>query len=211
MKRFALLLVAFFLALAEPLAAQRDFLTAHEVDQIRIAQEPNERLKLYIHFARQRIDLLQQLFSKYTAGRSSMIHDTLDHYTKIIEAIDTVSDDALKRKLALDEGIGAVASAEKDMLAILQKFDDDGAPDYKRYQFSLKQAIETTEDSLDLAKEDLKKRTAGVEAQAAKEKKERESMMQPKDLEEKRAEEKKAAAVESKKKAPTLRRKGEVK
>ncbi|MGH9722069.1 MAG: hypothetical protein ACRD8O_17820, partial [Bryobacteraceae bacterium] len=129
--------LALFLVLAAPLAAQRDFLTAHEVDQIRLAQEPNERLKLYIHFARQRVDLLQQLFAKYNAGRSSMIHDTLDHYTKIIEAIDTVSGDALKRKLPLDEGIGAVANAEKEMLAILQKFDDDSAPDYKRYQFSL--------------------------------------------------------------------------
>jgi hypothetical protein len=34
--------------------------------------------------------------------------------------------------------------------------------------------------------------------------------MQPKDVEEKRATEKKAAETQSKKKAPTLRRKGEV-
>jgi len=203
-------LVCACLAAAPAAAQRRDFLTAHEVEQLRLTQEPNARLQLYLHFARQRIDLLEQAFAKEKAGRSSLIHDTLEDYTRIIDALDTVADDALKRQIAIVEGMAAVAQAEKEMLKALQKLDDARSADYSRYQFALKQAMETTQDSLEMAEQDLKERSAAVAARVEAEKKERESLMQPKDLEEKRAVEKKAAAEAAKKKVPTLRRKGEV-
>jgi hypothetical protein len=191
------------------LAQRRDFLTADEIDQVRLAQEPNERLKLYLYFARQRLDMVEQLIAKEKAGRSALIHDALDDYTKIIEAIDTVSEDALKRKLDIAPGAAAVVSTGKELLSKLKKIEDDPPKDYARYKFSLEQAIETTEDSMEMAQEDLGTRAAGVAEKAEKERKEIESVMQPKDLEEKRTAEKKAAEAEKKKKAPTLRRKGE--
>lgn len=194
-----------FLSLAS--AQNRDFLTADEADQVREAQDPNLRLQLYVKFAQNRLALLTQLLSKEKAGRSTMIHDTLEDYTHIIEAIDTVTDDAIKRKAAVAEGIQAVAAAEPEMLAALRKLEGTRGKDYARYEFALSQAIETTQDSAELSAQDLTQRSAEVEAKDKREKTELESMMKTEDREKKQVEEKKE--TEQKRKPPTLRRKGE--
>jgi len=200
----------FCLLLAPAAAADRDFLTADEIDQIKLAQEPNERLKLYAQFAKQRVDLVKSLLSKEKAGRTLMVHDALEDYSNILDTIDTVADDALRRKADIKVGMGAVAAIEKEALPVLEKIQENQPKDIARYEFILKQAIETTNDSMQAAQEDLSARSAAIEAKEARDKKELESVMQPKDLEQKKAEEKRAETETKKRKAPTLRRKGEV-
>lgn len=203
-------LVAFFLCTAGLLAAQedRDFLTANEVDQVREAQDPNERLLLYIHFARQRMDLLDQYLAKEKPGRSIFVHNTLEDYSKIIEAIDSVSDDALRHNRPIDKGMIAVVGAEKEFLDKLNKIDSSQPNDLDRYKFVLQQAIDTTSDSRELSLEDAKKRGAELNAADAKEKQTREAMMPSKEVNER----KKAADqtdTNQQKKTPSLYRPGE--
>jgi hypothetical protein len=201
-------LIAVFLC-AAPFAgaqAKRDFLTNDEANQIRNAQEPNDRIKLYVHFARQRLDQVLQLMEKDKAGRSALIHDLLDEYTQVIEAIDTVADDSLRRHLPIDKGNAAAIPEEKAMLQALQKIQDSSPKDVARYDFVLKEAIDTTSDSLDLSQQDLDARTASVEAEAAKERAARQAELTPAErAEDQAAADKKAAQP----KKPTLLRPGE--
>jgi hypothetical protein len=205
MKYFVAILALTFSAFAQ----QRDYLTADEIDQVREAQEPNARLQLYVHFAKQRLAQVQQLLAKEKAGRSALIHDALEDYTRLIEAIDTVSDDALRRKVALDEGMKAVADAEKEMLTTLNKIEESNAKDLPRFEFALKAAIDTTSDSEELSQEDLKTRSTELATKDTKEKEEKQAVMGTKEKEEKKLAEKTADDGKPKRKAPSLYKPGE--
>ncbi len=199
--------------LSLPLSAQqRDFLTPDESDQLRLVQEPNDRLKLYAKWARLRIDEIEQTVAGGKAGRAVFIHDLLEDYSHIIEASDTVADDALRRKLTIDIGIAAVSSTEQEMLDHLTKIRDSKPKDLARYEFVLRDAIDTTEDSLELGRQDLQSRAAEVLAKARKEKEAQAEGMKPVEGTERKtgeaaAGEKKAEAP--KRKPPTLLRPGE--
>lgn len=212
MRRIPLVLPVVLLAcwlIGGALAQTRDFLTSDEVEQVRLAQEPNERIELYLKFAEKRIDLVDQLLSRDKPGRSLLIHDALDDYANIIDAIDTVGDDALRRKLPIDKGMSATVKAEKGFLTKLNKIEPSSPDDLSRYQFVLQTAIDATSDSLDLSGGNVAKRAADVHAEDAKEEQKRESMMKPSEVAAKKKAE--AAAEEKKKKQPTLYRPGEKK
>ena len=188
-------------------AQDRDFLTANEVEQVREAQDPNDRLLVYLKFARQRIDLVNQYLAKEKPGRSLFVHDALEDYRRIIEAIDSVADDALRRNAVLDKGMLAVIAGEKSFLEQLNKISDAPPKDYERYKFVLTEAIDTTTDSHDLSLEDANKRKMNLNAQDTQEKKEREALMPEKEVKERQ----KAAGKEDegKKKVPSLLKPGE--
>jgi hypothetical protein len=204
--RTAILLIA---ASALPALAQREFLTNDEIDKIREAQEPNLRLKTYILFARQRIDQLQQQIAKDKKGRSLAIRQLLEDYAQIIDAIDTVSDDALKHKVNIAEGVAAVAEAERKIISILQKIEDSRPHDLEMYEIALKDAIGDTSDSLDTTQQDLGVRGEIVAAKEAEEKKKIESLTGDKEKKEQKTEDAKVDGGKPKRAPPTLYKPGE--
>jgi hypothetical protein len=208
------LLVFTILACAASACAHKDFLTEDEIEKVREAQLPNDRLKLYALFAKQRLDQLQRLLEREKRGRSLTARELLEDYSSIIDAIDTVSDDALKRGVDITEGTVAVTEAEKRFLAQLNKIEDRNLADVDLYQVALKEAIASTSDSMDLAKEDVASRGAKLSAEDKKDKEEAEKTLAAEDSKGKPPEETKTAAAtpddgKPKRKPPTLLRPGE--
>ncbi len=167
MKRLLIVLL-----MTVPAFAQKDFLSSTEVDQVREVQEPVARIKLYLLFAKQRLDQVQSLMSRDRPGRSGEIRQLLEDYTSIVDAIETVSDDALARKGDLTLAPAAITDSENKYLAQLKKVQASTPRDLEMYDFELKEAIAATSDSLDSAKEDLDSRLRDVTTKVEKEKKE---------------------------------------
>jgi len=184
-------------------AATRDFLTAEEIDQIRAAQEPNLRVQLYLKFAQARVAQLNQLLSRERTGRTALVHDLLEDYTGIIEALDTVADDALRRKVDITPGMAIVVPGEKLLLEQLKKVEQSAPSDMARYEFVLKDAIDVTEDSIDLS-DDLSERAREISAKDQREEEVRKAGLSP--AEAKAEADSKAKQEKQTKKAPTLRR-----
>lgn len=181
---------------------RRDFLTDHEADVIRESQETTQRIRHYLHFARLRLEIVRQQLAKKTPGRSATIHRGLKEYGRIIETIDVVIDDALADEKAVDQIMGKIVSEEDQFLTSLQRFSDDLADDHFRYAFILEDAIEITQDSIELARQDLEKRLATILAADERAQREIEISMTPALREENTK--MKAKEAKEKSKRPTL-------
>ena len=202
-------LAALLICLAAPLCLpqDRDFLTPNEIAQIREAQDPNDRLVLYVKFASQRLDLVQQYLAKDKPGRSLFIHNYLEDYNHIIEAMDAVSDDALLHHKDIDQGAIAALNAEHDFLEKLNKIQNSEPKDLDRYKFLLSEAIDTTTDSQEAGKQDTSKRAGELAAAKDKEQKDREALMPKKEVSSRKKDA--AAQEEPKRKIPSLLKPGE--
>ena len=209
MKPLAFLLLPAFALTLGAQTADRDFLTPNEVDQVRMAQDPNDRIALYIHFAKTRMDLIQQYLGQDKPGRSIFIHNALEDYSKIIEAIDSVTDDALRHNRPVDKGMIALVNAEKEFLDQLDKIEGSNPRDFDRYKFVLAEAMDATRDSRELSLEDSAKRGTELSAKDTKEKTERESLMTTKEVASRKKEAQKTSGDAEKKNIPSLYRPGE--
>lgn len=107
----------------------RDPLNDLEVDKIRdSAQEPEVRLKLYVEFARARLDKMQQVHSDPKAAdrdeqTKTALQDFIDIYDELQENVDTFADrkedlrKALKPVIEADTEFGSKLRAFKSSLA----------------------------------------------------------------------------------------------
>src|SRR6266849_10485028 len=143
------------LLLAVSAAAQqhhRDPLNDLEIDKLRdAAQLPETRLKLYVEFARARLDKLQQVRADTKAAdrepqKRAALQDFLDVYDELDTNVDTFADrrddlrKALKPVIEADTEFGSKLRAFKASLARAPK-------EAESYAFLLGSALETVDSA----------------------------------------------------------------
>ena len=156
-------------AAALPCAAQqhrRDPLTDLEIDQLRdAAQEPEARLKLYIAFARARLEKLQQIRSdpKIT-DKDQQIRAALQDFTQIYDELDENVDTFADRGDDLRKAVKPVIEADTEFGSRLRAFKlslESSRDEAEKYDFLLGTAMEAVDSAAKdhrdlLAEQDVK-------------------------------------------------------
>jgi hypothetical protein len=145
----ALLLTFFVSAHAQH---RRDPLTQPEIDQIRDASwEPQQRLTLYIKFARMRLVAMEQMRSDpKTKDRPKQTHDLLDDFLLIYDELNDNVDTYIDRKDDIRKPLKTVIDADTEFQAKLRALKDAAgiSPEEANvYEFVLSDALDTVDSS----------------------------------------------------------------
>lgn len=129
-------------------AQGKDYLTGIEADKIREAEQPNERIRLFLGFAADRLKKFN-----YENGRSIADRRRNDRLSALLEAYSGCMDDAsdliqLGRTKQQDivAGVREMQAKGKEFLAELEKLAAAGED--LPYKESLNDAIQATKDAL---------------------------------------------------------------
>lgn len=130
---------------------QPDPLNDSEVDQLReTAQEPEKRLKLFIEFARVRLEAAQKACANTKLkNQAAEIHDRLQDFSDIYDELDDNIDTYADRRDDLRKVLGIVLAADTEFDAKLRAIKDSpNIPPQvsQQYQFVLGGAIESVDD-----------------------------------------------------------------
>jgi hypothetical protein len=130
----------------------RDPFTPPEIDQIRDASwEPQQRLALYVKFARDRLVSMEQMRSDpKTKNRAQQTHDKLDDFLLIYDELNDNIDTYVDRKNDIRKPLKTVIDADTEFQAKLLALRDAAGvtPDETgQYEFVLTGALDTVDQS----------------------------------------------------------------
>jgi len=144
------------LLFALPAGAQRrhDPLSTEEINQLRDAMvEPDQRLKLYVTFARDRMNKLEQMRADpKTTDRARQTHDMLADFLSVYDELNDNVDMYVGRKDDIRKPLKLVIEADIEFQSKLRALKDAAnadAAESKQYEFLLSNAIETVDSSAD--------------------------------------------------------------
>src|SRR5215831_5522824 len=153
-------LAALFLAsLGRGQAVQKDYLTALEADKIRDAETPNERIKLFLLYADDRLKKFQYELDHPSANRhAEMLNYLMNSYIGCVDDASDLIQEGIEKQQNIRAGIDLMYGKAKEFLEALKKISAD-AKEIEIYRFNLDDAIEGTQEAINDA-EKAKKNVA---------------------------------------------------
>src|SRR5713101_5320196 len=150
--RFAIPILLLLAVSAIAQQHQRDPLNDLEIDKLRdSAQLPDVRLKLYVDFARARLDKLQQVHADTKAtDRQKQTRDALQDFLDVYDELDTNVDTFADRRDDLRKALKPVIEADTEFGSKLRAFKASLASTPKEaegYAFLLGSALETVDSA----------------------------------------------------------------
>jgi hypothetical protein len=130
---------------------RRDPLTPAEIDQLRdTAQEPNERLELYVQFTRAHLEAVAQAESDaHVTDKGQTVHDRLQDFVDLYDELDDNVDAYADRKYDIRKGLKLVVEADTEFQAKLRALKDSATAkpaEAKQYEFVLSDAVDDVDD-----------------------------------------------------------------
>lgn len=138
-------------------AQQKDYLTSLEADKIRDAETVNERIKLFLTFADDRLKKFQyELEHPSTNRHGDMLNSLMNAYVGCVDDAADLIELGLEKQENIRQGVDLMAARTKDFLVVLEKLSNDG-PEREIYKDNLDDAIEGTRDAMNDAEKAKKK------------------------------------------------------
>lgn len=131
----------------ESLPGQKDYLSTIEANKIRDAESPDERIKLFLSFADDRLKKLQYELEHPSQNRhAEMLNSLLNAYAGCVDDAADLIQLGIEKQQNIRKGINLMAERTKEYLVILQKIPTD-SPDADMYKDNLEDAKEGTQDA----------------------------------------------------------------
>ena len=158
---YFLLLTSFLLAGPSLVRArvpqQKDYLTSVEADKIRDAETVNERIKLFLNFADDRLKKFQyELEHPSTNRHADMLNLLLNAYIGCVDDAADLIQLGIEKQENIRQGVDMMSSRAKEFLTVLEKLSNEGA-EREIYKDNLDDAIEGTRDAMNDAEKAKKK------------------------------------------------------
>ncbi len=130
---------------------EKDYLSSLEADKIRDAETPNERVKLFLTFAEDRLKKFQyELVHPSPNKHKEMLNFLMNAYGGCVDDAVDIIQLSLEKQENIRQGIDLMAAKSKEFLVILEKYRAEG-PELEIYKDNLDDAIEGTQDALNEA------------------------------------------------------------